>query len=70
MASVGALFAESGTCGGNLTWKLTTADSTLTIDGHLYILRDGKTFTVKGIARLFIRMVPSEGSKIHPTKVR
>ena len=31
MASVGTIFAQSGTCGDNLTWNLT--DSVLTISG-------------------------------------
>lgn len=33
VANVGSLFAESGTCGDNLTWFLNTEDSTLTIIG-------------------------------------
>lgn len=33
VAHVGSLFAESGTCGDNLTWFLNTEDSTLTIIG-------------------------------------
>lgn len=33
VASVGTMYAESGTCGANLTWSLNTEDSTLTIEG-------------------------------------